>query len=57
VLASVNGVGDFVSSAGVGLLWQLFGPGVAFGSAAALCGAGTLLLLPLALQARHVKTD
>jgi hypothetical protein len=53
----VNGVGDFVSSAGVGLLWQLFGPGVAFGSAAALCGAGTLLLLPLALQARHVKTD
>ena len=57
VLASVNGVGDFVSSAGVGLLWQLFGPAVAFGSAAALCGAGTLLLLPLAIQARHVKND
>jgi len=57
VLASVNGVGDFVSSAGVGLLWQLFGPVVAFGSAAALCGAGTLLLLPIALQARTVKND
>ncbi|HYK54052.1 MAG TPA: MFS transporter [Candidatus Eremiobacteraceae bacterium] len=55
VLASINGVGDFISSAGVGLLWQYFGSAIAFGSAAALCGAGTLLLLPLAFQARTVK--
>src|SRR5690348_907976 len=55
VFASVNGVGDFVSSAGVGLLWQLFGPGVAFGAAAVVCGSGTLLLLPIALAARSVK--
>ncbi len=58
VLASVNGIGDFISSAGVGLLWQVFGPLVAFGASAAVCAAGTLLLLPLALApASAVKND
>lgn len=52
VLASVNGIGDFISSAGVGVLWQAFGPAAAFGSAAALCGVGTVLLLPLAFSPR-----
>jgi len=37
VLASVNGVGDFISSAGVGFLLQISGPDVAFASAAAVC--------------------
>lgn len=55
VLASVNGIGDFVSSAGVGLLWQIFGPAVAFGSAAVLCGVGTALLLPIAFARSSVK--
>ncbi|MBV8281553.1 MAG: MFS transporter [Candidatus Eremiobacteraeota bacterium] len=47
-LAAVNGVGDFVSSAGVGLLWQSTGPMAAFGAAAIVCGIGLVLLLPLA---------
>jgi MFS family permease len=47
VLASVNGFGDFISSAGVGALWQFFGPLVAFGAAGVLCAGGALLLAPL----------
>ena len=43
-LAAANGVGDLVSSALVGVLWSLAGPGVAFGAAAALCLAGTVVL-------------
>jgi MFS family permease len=57
VLASVNGVGDLISSAGVGLLWQAFGPALAFGSAAVLCGIGTVLLLPIAFARGPVKND
>jgi MFS family permease len=52
-LAAVNGVGDLLSSLGVGALWQLFGPGVAFGSSAALCLAGTIVLAPLARQLKN----
>lgn len=52
VLASVNGVGDFVSSAGVGLLWQVFGAPIAFGAAGAVCAVGTFMLLPLAIARR-----
>ncbi len=44
VLATVNGVGDFVSSALVGVLWSVAGPGPAFGLAALLQLAGTVLL-------------
>ena len=47
-LAAVNGVGDLASSLGVGFLWQFFGPGIAFGSSAALCLAGAIVLAPLA---------
>jgi MFS family permease len=50
VLASVNGIGDFLSSAGVGALWQAFGAGPAFGAAAAICAIGTLMLLPLVFR-------
>jgi MFS family permease len=46
-LAAVNGVGDLLSSLGVGALWQAFGPQVAFGASAALCFAGAALLMPL----------
>ena len=52
VLASVNGVGDFISSAGVGLLWQTVGATVAFGAAGAICAVGTLMLLPMAFARR-----
>lgn len=44
VLATVNGVGDLLSSALVGALWTTFGARFAFLVAAALCAAGTLLL-------------
>jgi MFS family permease len=54
VLAAVNGVGDFVSSAGVGLLWQSVGPATAFGASAAACAAGLILLVPLV---RRYATD
>ena len=45
VLATVNGVGDFVSSLVVGGLWVAFGTSVAFGYSAALFTAGAVLVL------------
>lgn len=45
VLATVNGVGDFVSSAVVGLLWSAFGTSVAFGYSAVLFAVGAWLVL------------
>ena len=45
VLATVNGVGDFVSSVVVGGLWTAFGTSVAFGYSAVLFTAGALLVL------------
>jgi len=47
-LAAVNSVGDFASSAGVGLLWQAFGAPLAFSVAAAVCIAGAAIVLPIA---------
>ena len=44
-LAAINGLGDFASSAGVGLLWQTKGAALAFGSAAVVCAIGLLLIL------------
>ena len=44
-LATVNGVGDFLSSITVGALWTAFGTNVAFGYSAALFVAGSLLVL------------
>ena len=45
VLATVNGIGDFVSSVTVGVLWSAFGTGVAFGYSAALFFLGALFVL------------
>lgn len=47
VLATVNGVGDFVSSTLVGVLWAAVGVGAAFGTAACLGAVGTLLILTM----------
>ncbi len=47
VLATVNGVGDFLSSVTVGALWTAFGTSVAFGYSAVLFAAGALLVLRL----------
>lgn len=44
VLATVNGVGDLLSSSLVGLVWSVVGARAAFGLAAALCTAGTVAL-------------
>ena len=43
VLATVNGAGDFLSSAVVGLLWSALGPTVGFGYSASLFIIGALL--------------
>ena len=45
VLATVNGVGDFLSSIVVGALWTAFGTAVAFGYSAVLFTLGALLVL------------
>lgn len=47
VLATVNGVGDFLSSLVVGVLWSAFGPAMAFSYSALLFGLGALLVLRL----------
>lgn len=44
VLATVNGLGDFISSMIVGLLWSAAGTGVAFGFSAVLFVAGAVLV-------------
>jgi MFS family permease len=44
VLGTVNGVGDFVSSTLVGLLWSLLGPSIGFAYAAGMMLVGALLL-------------
>jgi MFS family permease len=51
VLASVNGVGDFLSSAIVGLLWSIFGPTVAFGYSAVLFLMSAVLVVRLGSEA------
>jgi MFS family permease len=47
-LAAVNGVGDFVSSIILGLLWTTFGTATAFGYSAILFIAGSLMVLMIA---------
>jgi MFS family permease len=44
VLGVVNGLGDFVSSVAVGLLWTLIGPGAGFIYAGAVGLAGTIMM-------------
>jgi dipeptide/tripeptide permease len=46
-LATVNGIGDFVSSLLVGLLWTRFGISVAFGYSAVLFFSGSVMVLRL----------
>jgi MFS family permease len=46
-LATVNGVGDLLSSVMVGALWTGFGTRVAFGYSAALSIAGAVLIWKL----------
>jgi MFS family permease len=45
VLATVNGIGDFLSSIIVGVLWTSFGTPAAFGYSAVLFALGALLVL------------
>jgi len=45
VLATVNGIGDFLSSIIVGTLWTVMGTKVAFGYSAVLFSLGALLVL------------
>lgn len=47
-LATVNGVGDFVSSIILGLLWTNFGTSAAFGYSAILFVCGSLMVLRVA---------
>jgi MFS-type transporter involved in bile tolerance (Atg22 family) len=51
-LATVNGVGDFVSSIVVGLLWTSFGTAMAFGYSAVLFVAGAALMSWLKIPPR-----
>jgi MFS family permease len=46
-LATVNGIGDFVSSTVVGLLWTGFSPAAGFGYAAVLMFLGAFILFRL----------
>jgi len=50
VLATVNGVGDFLSSLVVGALWSAFNPSVAFAYSAILFGLGAALVLRVSSQ-------
>jgi len=43
LLHTINGVADLVASGGVGLIWSILGPEVAFGAAAVLMAAGAWL--------------
>ncbi len=44
VLATVNGIGDFISSVVVGVLWTAFGTTVAFGYSACLFLVGAVVI-------------
>jgi MFS family permease len=48
LLGTVNGVGDLVASAGVGILWTLVSPIAAFGAAAAAMALGATLIATVA---------
>ncbi|MBA3881952.1 MAG: hypothetical protein H0X73_04360 [Chthoniobacterales bacterium] len=47
VLATVNGIGDLISSVVVGVLWTTFGTEVAFGYSAFLFFFGAVLVAQL----------
>ncbi len=50
VLGTVNGVGDLVASAGLGLLWSALSPAIAFAAAAAAMMGGAGLIAALATR-------
>lgn len=54
VLATVNGVGDFISSLVVGALWTAFSPSVAFGYSLLMTALGTVAI-GYALQQREAR--
>lgn len=56
LLATVNGVGDMVSSSMVGFLWDRYGAHVAFGSSGALMILGALTLIVLVEKLRDSHT-
>ena len=43
-MATVNGIGDFISSLAVGWLWSVYGAPIGFGFAAVVMSSGTLLM-------------
>lgn len=53
VLQTVNGLGDFISSAVVGVLWTSFSPELAFAYAALLSTLGGLFLLRTPTRSGH----
>jgi MFS family permease len=55
VLQTVNGIGDFASSAVVGVLWALISPQIAFTYAAVLSAAGAIILLYLTRGAHPLR--
>lgn len=52
-LATINGIGDFLSSVIVGGLWTALGTGAAFGFSAALSVAGAAMVLTLRVSERN----
>ena len=54
VMASVNGIGDFISSVVVGILWSTVGISVAFGYSAVLSIAGAAIILFMPLHPRKM---
>jgi MFS family permease len=55
VFASVNGIGDLISSAIVGVIWTVFSPTVAFSYAFVLTCAG-VIMTAIALRTPNVLT-
>jgi hypothetical protein len=56
VLATINGVGDFISSVVVGALWSAFGTEVAFGYSLTLFLIGALLVWRISAQPQNHPT-
>jgi MFS family permease len=57
LLATVNGVGDFLSSVIVGVLWTAFGTTIAFGYSAVLSIAGAALVLRVRTAHMRLRSD
>jgi hypothetical protein len=56
-LQTINGIGDLMSSAVVGLLWTLFSPSLAFGYATILSIVAGVALLRLTSAKASSKKD